>query len=261
MGCCASAEKPKETTVIENVPEKEFLACLGAEKIAKDCRIIMAIDVMAGEEGDGSKHATLEPPNLNPYERALALSTDVLRQSRDGKVPLYFFGSREANEYKQSRGALPVGVAEVKNGSAQQLVDLYRGAVAKQTGEAMYDFRHLLYLAMKKIEESRQFTVLVVFFGGGTLRNVPSTKVCLERLANLPVSVVCVGIGDGDFSIMQELDKLEDRAVDNFHFMRMSDVLCKDGVRAQKAAFLHQAFMEVPAQYRAFKERIGYEPQ
>ena len=50
------------------------------------------------------------------------------------------------------------------------------------------------------------------------MSDVRATLTSLGRASELPISVVCVGVGDGPFGLMQDLDDLptEKRRFDNF---------------------------------------------
>lgn len=50
-----------------------------------------------------------------------------------------------------------------------------------------------------------EYTVILLVTDGG-VTDIEDTKRILVRLSDLPVSVVLVGVGEGDMSIMEQLD-------------------------------------------------------
>ena len=58
--------------------------------------------------------------------------------------------------------------------------------------------------AMRSGSEVEYMVILLVTDGGVT--DIEDTKRILVRLSELPVSVVLVGVGEGDMSIMEQLD-------------------------------------------------------
>ena len=57
----------------------------------------------------------------------------------------------------------------------------------------------------KEAEAKMQYQVLLILTDG-TIHDMPRTKELLVELSNLPCSVIIVGLGDDDFSSMEELD-------------------------------------------------------
>lgn len=84
------------------------------------------------------------------------------------------------------------------------------------------------------------------------------TERAIDEASNYPLSIICVGVGDGPWDIMEKYDeKLRNRAFDNFQFVDFNTVFAKYPYIKRKEAFAVHALQQVPAQIRACK-MLGY---
>merc|ERR1719210_61414 len=97
----------------------------------------------------------------------------------------------------------------------------------------------------------------------GTIHDMPRTKELLVELSNLPCSVIIVGLGDDDFSGMEELDSdsqlLEDdngnrASRDIVQFVGYSEAI-------QRCDLAEQVLKEVPDQVCSYMELAKYVPE
>jgi hypothetical protein len=227
---------------------------------------MIAIDATGSNDrtrfgGSVNYHALSEYKHKrNPYEMVMGLSVTLLKQDRDCRIPLYFFGSRQANACRETPGVLFYGECKIENGDPKPLIDMYRDGIEQQTLDGPTDFRPMIDIAIADVERSKQYTMLFIISDGGVNRDIQGHCDKLINAANYPLSITCVGIGDGNFDTMQEFDDLKGRRVDNFQFTRMLDVCAMEQMEAMKKEFFYRTFMEAPIQYRQFKKVLGYEP-
>ena len=58
---------------------------------------------------------------------------------------------------------------------------------------------------MKSIDQMKKYQILLILTDG-TIHDMPRTKQLIVQLSSLPCSIIIVGIGNADFSAMEELD-------------------------------------------------------
>ena len=96
----------------------------------------------------------------------------------------------------------------------------------------------------------------------GAIHDMPQTIDIICELAEMPCSIIIVGVGNADFSSMEELDGDDGRlrnsrgqelARDIVQFVEFNDAI-------RKGDLAEQVLKEVPEQVCGYMERIGYEP-
>ena len=61
------------------------------------------------------------------------------------------------------------------------------------------------YEYCKSVERLKKYQILLILTDG-TIHDMPKTKQMIVQLSKLPCSIIIVGIGNADFSAMEELD-------------------------------------------------------
>ena len=92
----------------------------------------------------------------------------------------------------------------------QQIVQMYRQTLPQIGLGGPTLFGPLLeeFLTMLKVQNSQNalsYQVLLLLTDG-TIHDMPRTKDLIYQLAQLPCSIIIVGVGNADFSAMEELD-------------------------------------------------------
>lgn len=75
----------------------------------------------------------------------------------------------------------------------------------------------------------------------------------IVEASNYPLSIVVIGVGDGPWNVMNDLDeKLPARKFDNFQFVDFHEI--KANARNPQTAVAIEALSEIPEQYKAIKK-------
>lgn len=258
MGSCVS-------NIIGDISYEEFIRLMDEESVHEDCQIILAIDATASNDrtrygGRVNYHDTTSY-SKNVYETVIQVAVNLMKQDRDATVPLFFFGSKEANRDPTHPGVLYVGEYDIKNGDTTELLGAYRNGIQMQTLDGPTDFRPILSIAAEQVAKTKNYTLLVIISDGGVNADIDGNLNMLRQISNLPLAVTCIGIGDGDFSTMREFDDATGRKIDNFQFTRMLDICALERLEEIQKYFFYRTFMEVPTHHKRCREILNYQPK
>jgi len=99
---------------------------------------------------------------------------------------------------------------------------------------------------------------LVIIADGGVSESaIQDTVDAIVEASFFPLSIICVGVGDGPFHLMHTFDdNIEGREFDNFQFVDFHSIIsnAKGNVEVE---FARNALMEIPDQYMAIQQ-LGY---
>lgn len=96
----------------------------------------------------------------------------------------------------------------------------------------------------------------------GAIHDMPATKDLVCQLADLPCSIIIVGVGHANFDAMEELDGDDGRLRnsrgvaanrDIVQFVKFNDAIAKGNLA-------EQVLKEVPTQFCGHMTQIGYKP-
>jgi len=109
-------------------------------------------------------------------------------------------------------------------------------------------------------DPSNYFVLLIIT--DGLITDFEETKALLKRVSGLPMSVIIVGVGDEDFSEMEDLDGDEERRKDTrdiVQFVELQKFLLPGG--GWSSELLAQSVLaEVPGQVTAWMKSSGFRP-
>ena len=183
----------------------------------------------------------------NPYQCALAAVAAALLPLDDDKcVAMYKFGDAETRG--DSAALIGGGKIDCKAG-AQPLLDAYVAAIRTCRLHGPTNFAPVIDLAAKQARDEARLHVLVILCDGEVTEQCwPDTcQSIINASKTAPLSIVIVGLGDGPWDAMRQLDDLRGhgQAFDNVHFV--------DFARASRGGTAHfaaEALKELPRQHR-----------
>lgn len=93
----------------------------------------------------------------------------------------------------------------------------------------------------------------MVIVADGQVTSEEETIQAIVDASNYPLSIVVIGVGDGPWNVMNDLDeKLPSRKFDNFQFVDFHEI--KSTARNPQTAIAIEALSEIPEQYKAIRK-------
>jgi E3 ubiquitin-protein ligase RGLG len=254
----------------------EFDAALGQVGFAQS-QVIFGIDCTksnlwnGGESFSGRSLHDLTPDlPPNPYVTVIrALSTELARFDKDGKIPVYAFGDKSSSD----RSVFPFHTKPEGCDGFDDVLRAYAARIPTVTLAGPTSFGPIIRKAVEHVKQDKSGFTILVILADGQVTAVRDTEQALVHASHVPLSIVCVGVGDGPWEAMRVLDSgLPKRRFDNFKFVELNAItasLLRDSAagggggkgvegagRSLSDAIVCAALSEVPAQYRECK-RLG----
>ena len=227
----------------------------------ESCNLIVAIDFTKSNEWTGARSFggrclhTITPGAPNMYERALAsIAAQLAEYDEDGLIPAYGFGdlsTRATAVFSFMPDDAPcAGLGEV--------LRRYRALaprVALNGGTSFAPAIRKACALMAAAAQPPQYHILLLLCDGQVSDECKADTVdAIVAASSFPLSIVCVGVGDGPWGLMESLDDwdggLAARRWDNFQFVPYEATLARArrgaGAGAEDEAFALAALMEVP---------------
>ena len=228
--------------------------------------VVLAVD-FSGSNGDPNKPGTLhylDPSGgFNDYEKPMIAMLNVLGQlDTDNHYALWGFGAKYDNEvhnvFQCGTSRLIRGI----DGVLQVYRDQFRSGITMANTPTV--FTDVIRIAAARAERDAQiakkfekqvYTILCILTGRD-VEFIEDTAAALDEATSTPLSVVFVGIGDGDFFNMRFIDHGREmrNERDIAHFVAF-DEHAKDS-----QAFTSEACQEIPQQVTDFFESKGIAP-
>ena len=151
----------------------------------------------------------------------------------------------------QDRDVFPILDRPCKG--VQELLDAYSQIGSTVTLSGPTNFAPIIRKAMEIVGAHRQYHILIII-ADGDVTQVQDTRTALQEASYYPLSIICIGVGDGPFGLMEELDDdVQHRAFDNFQFVDYHSIMLNHPTNPE-IEFARRALMEVPDQFLAIRK-------
>lgn len=197
---------------------------------------------------------------MNGYEKAIAAVGGILaKYDTDQRFPVLGFGAKYAGVV---RHCFQVGKEKEMHG-VSGILDAYKGTFRTpltMSGPTVFTevISHAAAEAKSRHESNPLSYTILLLLTDGAVSDIEATKRCLASVADAPISIVIVGIGNADFSGMQLLDDFERRADMNRDIVQFVQFNAHE---FDKTSLTRATLEEIPDQLVQFFHQRGIMPQ
>jgi len=216
--------------------------------------LIIGIDFTKSNLSNGSRtfHGlslhNLSNEITNPYQQVISLIGRTLEPFDDDNIiPAYGFGdiiTKNHSVFPFYREHPPVGF--------KQVLERYNEIAQTVVLSGPTNFAPLIKEAIEIVKRDKAYHILLIIADGQVI-NIKETTEAIVEASFYPLSIVCIGVGDGPWRVMEEFDDgLPERQFDNFQFVDFNK--CINNGKNPEANFVLQGLMELPEQYLAIRK-------
>ncbi|KAH7830636.1 putative Retinol dehydrogenase 12 [Monocercomonoides exilis] len=185
----------------------------------------------------------------NPYMEVIEILGETLEDFDDDHIiPAYAFGDEECRDQKVK----PFFPNRHCRGF-REVLERYREITPLMDLAGPTDFAPLIRETIRIVKEERSYHILVIVTDG-QVNEEKSTINAIVEATNYPISIICVGVGDGPWDMMHTFDdRIPKRKFDNFQFVEFNKVKSQHPTNLYPS-FALEALMEIPEQYKAIRQ-------
>ena len=271
--------KKKKVTVHEDYTSVDHLDDdMNRQGVVEDLRVMIFIDRTSsckttGRRSFGGKnlHDTTDR-NGNPFQQTIRTLGHLLKFTQDTTFPVYAYGSNTARKFENHLHFL--GLCQ----NVEEVEKVYLDTNDTSDLAKPTCFRYILNEAMRVSTETGYYYVVLIITDGSPDSDYRKDDLdAIYEAMDFPLSLVVVGVGDGPFEFMEQLDDMNLKAMgldsshikqlknkrgrfDNLQFVNLYEDILKSSTTDIKAAqekAYFKMFGEVPQQYKFLKDR-GY---
>lgn len=244
---------PTPTTVDEMIA---LLQMLGL----KSSQLSIFIDCTKSNLTNGAKsfngrslHDVSDPAVPNPYQVVIrALGQTLAYFDSDGLIPVYGFGDRHSADSAVFAFHGKPGDPKALCKGLDDVLSTYTSKIGSITLAGPTSFAPAIRKTIEHVKagKEKEFTFCLII-ADGQVTSVKETEAAIVEASKLPISICCVGVGDGPWDEMYRFDdSLSARKFDNFQFVEFNAVAADAKERGVPVdvAFAMAALAEVPEQ-------------
>lgn len=236
--------------------------------------LLIAIDFTKsnGQLADpGSLHYQ-EGTKVNEYIEAISAVGDILQYyDSDKKIPVFGFGAKLPPSFTHVSHcfALNGNVFDPEVQGIDEVIAVYRKSCQDVHFHGPTIFSHIIHMTAEcarraQVTQENQRYFLLLIITDGIINDMEATVNEIVEASSLPLSIIIVGVGNEDFSMMKDLDSDDKKLVSRVSRKAMErDIvqfvpyrLLKDSQRSLAREVLY----EVPAQLTSFMTQRGIKP-
>ncbi|XP_071945635.1 uncharacterized protein [Antedon mediterranea] len=202
-----------------------------------------------GKNSFGNRNLhSIDYGTLNPYQQVIKILGSTLASfDDDGYIPVFGFG----DDSTKDKAVFPFRSDGLCHGF-EDVLDCYNQITPTVNLSGPTNFAPLIEKAISIVRETQSYHILVII-ADGQVTSERQTRDAIVRATQYPLSIIVVGVGDGPWRHMRELDNcLPERKFDNFQFVDFHSVMQYSVF--PEPAFALAALMEIPDQYMLIRK-------
>jgi E3 ubiquitin-protein ligase RGLG len=167
-------------------------------------------------------------------------------------IPIYGFGDKTSADAH----VFPFHSAGKPCKDFSDVLATYASRIPSVALAGPTSFGPIVTRAVEHALENKMLTILIIL-ADGQVTSVRDTEMSIVEASKSPLSIVCVGIGDGPWDEMRRFDDgLPTRKFDNFQFLELGQIQQSAAAEGKTLdeAFFCAAFEELPAQIESCKK-------
>ncbi|BES98349.1 Copine [Nesidiocoris tenuis] len=269
-----SSYKGSGTIVFEKVQIKPVYSFLDYIKGGTQIYCTVAID-FTGSNGDPRSPESLHfisAGMLNSYEQAIMSVVSIIEDyDSDKQFPVLGFGARIPPEGHVSHEFFVNMQSNPHCFGVSGVLEAYRNCIRQIQLSGPTNFapviNHVANIARNLADGSSYFILLILT--DGVITDMPQTCQAIVKASSLPISIIIVGIGNADFTAMEQLDgdtvalssggKRADR--DIVQFVPFSKFLNAYPGQNVQHLLAKEVLAEIPFQFTSFMKSKGIAPK
>jgi len=200
--------------------------------------------------GGNNLHTIFPNGAKNPYQEVIEIMGRTLEPFDDDKmIPVYGFGDSLTTD----KSVFPFYPDRVCVGF-QEVLSRYTYLAPQIQYSGPTSFAPIVRAAIDIVKNAKSYHILVIV-ADGQVDVIQPTIDAIVDATNYPLSIVCVGVGDGPWELMKKFDdELPKRRFDNFQFVPFTETMAR--AENREITFSVNALQEIPEQYQAIR-RLG----
>jgi len=215
--------------------------------------LIVGIDFTKSNTWNGKKtfygqnlHALLND-RMNPYQEVISIMGKTLEPFDDDKlIPVFGFG----DTLTKDKSVFPFWPDRVCYGF-QEVLSRYTEIAPQIQYSGPTSFAPVIHAALEIVKREKAYHILIII-ADGQIDAIEATTNAIVEASNYPLSIVCIGVGDGPWELMHEYDdELPTRKFDNFQFVPFYDTMQR--AEDREITFAVAALQEIPEQYQTIR--------
>lgn len=218
-------------------------------------QIILGIDCTKSNLWNGAVcfqgrnlHDVSDPTVINPYQRVISIIGETMSHlDVDNLIPVYGFGDKSSADTSVFSFVEP---NQVCNGF-DNVLECYKARIPHVQLAGPTSFAPIIRTAITHMQEAHDSFSILIILCDGEVTAVQDTELAIVEASKYPLSIICIGIGDGPWTQMRCFDDgLPKRRFDNFHFVELNAIekLSVEQKQTFRETFVCSTLAELPSQ-------------
>jgi len=211
--------------------------------------------------GGKSLHDVSNVEVLTPYAQSIVSVGRVLEKfDDDQQIPAFLFGDADSKD----KTVTPFFPDERSCNGIDDVLETYMRNIKSTQLSGPTSFAPLINKSIEIAKKQGGYYILLIICDG-QVSDLKVNQQAIIEASKYPISIVCVGVGDGPWEFMSSLDDdLPTRKFDNFQFIPFDDIVNHPKekshfpkIKDTNMRIALSALQEIPEQYAQIK-KLGY---